>query len=128
MEKYRNHFRKRPVAWEASISAEVQSIHKTSPKSSLQMHWISVGFYEMGDIWVCRPLSSEQDGGRPTPRAPRPIPGRWPWHHKPTLAWPGLDRLRKKIIKGLTKKWYENNIINGNESPPPLVEVISLVK
>jgi len=24
--------------------------HKTLPKSSLQMHWISVRFYEMGDI------------------------------------------------------------------------------
>ena len=24
--------------------------HKTLPKSSLQLHWISVRFYEMGDI------------------------------------------------------------------------------
>ena len=24
--------------------------HKTLPKSSLRMHWISVRFYEMGDI------------------------------------------------------------------------------
>ena len=25
--------------------------HKTLPKSSLQLHWISVRFYEMGDKW-----------------------------------------------------------------------------
>ena len=28
----------------------IQSFHKTLPKSSLQMHWISVRFDEMGDI------------------------------------------------------------------------------
>ena len=26
--------------------------HKTLPKSSLQMHWISVKFYEMGDSCI----------------------------------------------------------------------------
>ena len=25
--------------------------HKTLPKTSLEMHWISVRFYEMGDMW-----------------------------------------------------------------------------
>ena len=25
--------------------------HKTLPKSSLQIHWISITFYDMGDIW-----------------------------------------------------------------------------
>ena len=40
--------------------------HKTLPKSSLQMHWISVRFYEMGDsrktmlyyliCWICYPI------------------------------------------------------------------------
>ena len=28
----------------------VSQFHKTFPKSSSQMHWISVRFYEMGDI------------------------------------------------------------------------------
>ena len=27
-----------------------KKFHKTLPKSSLQMHWISVRFYEIGDI------------------------------------------------------------------------------
>ena len=27
-------------------------VHKTLPKSSLQMHWISVRFYEIGDILI----------------------------------------------------------------------------
>ena len=26
--------------------------HKTLPISSLQIYWISVRFYEMGDIWI----------------------------------------------------------------------------
>ena len=30
--------------------------HKTLPKSSLQMHWISVRFYEMGDPFSWIPL------------------------------------------------------------------------
>ena len=29
---------------------DYSQFHKTLPKSSLQMHWISVRFYEMGDI------------------------------------------------------------------------------
>ena len=30
--------------------------HKTLPRSSLQMHWISVRFYEMGDSRIIRGL------------------------------------------------------------------------
>ena len=30
----------------------IQSVSKTFPKSSLQMHWISVRFYEMGDSFT----------------------------------------------------------------------------
>ena len=33
---------------EASIS--ISPFHKTLPRSSLPTHWISVMFYEMGDI------------------------------------------------------------------------------
>ena len=31
-------------------SLSYSPFHKTSPKSSLKMHWISARFYEMGDI------------------------------------------------------------------------------
>ena len=35
-----------------SVTVSYSEFHKTLPKSSLQMHWISVRFYEMGDTRI----------------------------------------------------------------------------
>ena len=35
-----------------NIYVKYSQFHKTLPKSRLQMQWISVKFYEMGDIWT----------------------------------------------------------------------------
>ena len=35
--------------------------HKTLPKSSLQMHWISVRFHEIGDILMAKLFVSTND-------------------------------------------------------------------
>ena len=44
-------FSPKRIRWQI-ISFWYSPFHKTLPRSSLQMHWVSVRFYEMGDIWT----------------------------------------------------------------------------